>query len=170
MIRRLLRRAKRFVTKVTARATDAKENKMCMSQLCWERSDGGEAFLVRLTKPECLDVDETRGLLDDVVNADGLDKDFSSEGERILREWLKDPTQPLPFVGPALVSNWFMTSQSGARNSERGLAARRLWDGLFLATPLERLTETNNNDRIILRACETWWVTQSAWQGHRDGR
>jgi len=131
----------------------------------WERvSNDQDRYALRMADSKAISVSDIRRLLNRVIEAEGVGRDFSERAQRAFEGWLADSSKSLASHAYALLSNWFLTAQDAARNSHRGYAARQLWDALFAAVPSSRLTLTDANDTIEDDAFGEWWQTQTSWQ------
>jgi len=125
-------------------------------------------FDLELENPHTLDTEHIRRLLGTVTRANGgWPAHFCSEAATEFGRWLASPRTPLRAQAYARLSNWFLTSKELYRNSPLSRAAAELWDVLFCARPVDRLTDPKLDHKILPDEFDRWWTTQ---QGCQMGR
>jgi hypothetical protein len=140
---------------------------MAASILKWDRVPPG-SFDLKLENIERLDLNRLKTLYETFISTKWADSNLSIN--RYLREdlkiWIDAPGEPLASRVYVTLSNWF-SSIDAFKNSDRGSAARALWDFLFLCRPSDRLssTEAGKNHVIIPERFDKWWAEQQKLQG-----
>lgn len=107
-----------------------------------------------------------RKLFSDVQrSSSNINKEFNRVASQKFNEWLDDPGQPLCGVAYALLSNWFLTDRSTARESPRAEAALKFWRALGFTVPNNRLTDPKKDAEILASRFDIWWMKQEEYQG-----
>ena len=135
----------------------------------WGRVGLDIDFNLQLMNPDKVDLARLRALLETVIRAEAVPDNFNQEATRKFNDFFDRGDYTLAGRAYTCLSNWFMTDRQVSREGERGVAARELWNALFLVEPRTRLTDRTNSRTIIEHAWEEWWeVQQAAQQGlHR---
>jgi len=134
-------------------------------KLKWERVQK-DRFDLQLLNPEDANVRQLRKLLRNVeISSANWRKNmrFNQRASRAFRQWLDNPSLPLPAYAYALLSNWFLTRLKFIRESPRGQAALKLWSALFCEIPEipeGRLTDPELDYKILPEKFELWWPKQ----------
>ena len=130
-----------------------------------EQITGNKTFDLQAMNHGRLDIPNFRVLLKKVERpTPEFDKPFSKIASRQFKRWFGDPSGPLPESAYALLSNWFLTANKVARESSRGIAAKKFWKTLFCNTPGTRLTDPKEDSKILLPRFDFWWIKQEKLQ------
>jgi hypothetical protein len=144
---------------------------MSSSILKWDRLTQG-SFDLKLQNVNSLDLNRLRNLYESFISTKWADSNLGINKylREDLKSWTDVPTGPLASRVYVTLSNWF-SSIDAFKNSERGNAARTLWDFLFLCRPSDRLspTEGGRNHEIIPERFNKWWAEQQGLQGSKEG-
>ncbi|HOI54441.1 MAG TPA: hypothetical protein PLP01_04265 [Phycisphaerae bacterium] len=140
-----------------------------MTNLIWEWSpQPKDAHALRLEKPGAADAIRLRRLFETVKRASGGGrKVISKDAVEGFEEWLEDVARPLRSEAYALLSNWFLTGNKGARNTPLGHACADFWDAVFAVRPSKRLTSPEENHQILDDRFGVWWASMERAQGRR---
>jgi hypothetical protein len=142
---------------------------MNTSVLKWNRV-ALDSFDLRLQNADMLDHERLKTLYKTLLNAKFAEKrgardlGFPPFIRDDLRDWIDVPKEPLISGVYVTLSNWFL-SIGAFKNSERGIAAGRIWDVLFCCRPSDRLSFVAKRHEIIPEKFDQWWATQQKLQG-----
>jgi AAA domain (dynein-related subfamily) len=137
---------------LAAMQTDAK--------LVWERIEPG--FDLKLTNPDALDHQQFRTVFEGFLNTPhSRQSGFNEHIREDFKAWVDDPTAVLTSRGYVTLSNWFLSPDKGYSESERGKAAGKVWDSLFLCRPDSRLSlSPEKSSEVDPAVFERWWAEQ----------
>jgi hypothetical protein len=142
---------------------------MTTSVLKWNRV-ARDSFDLRLQNADMLDREQLKTLYKTLLNAKFAEKrgakdlGFPPYIRDDLGNWIDMPEEPLISGVYVTLSNWFL-SIGAFKNSERGIAAVRIWDVLFCCHPFDRLSSVGKRHEIIPERFDRWWATQQKLQG-----
>ncbi len=130
------------------------------ANLIWERIEPG--FDLRLTNPPALDHQQFRGVFEAFLNTShARQPGFNEHIREDFKAWVDDPTAVLTSRGYVTLSNWFLSPDKGYSESERGKAAGKVWDNLFLCRPDSRLSlSPQQSSEVDPPVFERWWLEQ----------
>jgi hypothetical protein len=135
----------------------------------WERVEPG--FDLRLIRPAGLDGQQFRSLFEVFLKTPHpLQPSFNEHIREGFKSWVSDPTTVLTSRAYVTLSNWFLSSEKGYSESQRGKAAGQLWDSLFSCRPDARLSISKDKPKDVDPAVfERWWTEQLRRQSIATG-
>ena len=131
-------------------------------KLKWERV--GDSYNLRVLNKNYVNPNKLRKMLESVERIyPDYNKTFSKKASVLFERWFNELEQPLDGAAYALLSNWFLT-ESPAGKKTRAQHALELWNVIFSAVPIRRLTSPDSNDKIQEEEFKLWWPKQQKCQ------
>lgn len=136
----------------------------------WERCEGNsmvnECFDLKAVNYDKINIIIIKNMLKKVQNCSSGGQKICPDCINCFNEWFGNLNLPLKGKAYALLSNWFLTDKKDSKESALAGNCKKLWNELFCAVPIRRLTspESGKNHRILSDEFALWWSKQEKCQ------